>query len=192
MSGAVEGNEVRKILAQFDAPAFVRRARSVEVADELLHAALTARRQLWLTMPQTRLAQLHSLLGGDLARLRDLPATAAHASALCALYDQWQPRLRSRTRAVSSLAEAVPAVQKVAESFGNFNRRWQPFVEQFDVSEVNRIRAGYNEYYVLEKECSTGSAALARRGFTPLEPVTPAVIFGWYPLLPEWERGLRR
>ncbi|RPI83146.1 MAG: hypothetical protein EHM42_08700 [Planctomycetaceae bacterium] len=71
MSATVQGNEVRKILAQFDAPAFVRRARGVEVADELLDAVLTRHREEWLDMPRIRLAQLHALLG-DLQRLAQL------------------------------------------------------------------------------------------------------------------------
>jgi hypothetical protein len=37
---------------------------------------------------------------------------------------------------------------------------------------LNELRDGYNRYYLLEKECAIRSVALARRGFTPLPPLT--------------------
>jgi hypothetical protein len=76
---------------------------------------------------------------------------------------------------------------RLTESFGKFNRRWRAFVEQFPRDEINQIRDGYNRYYVLEKECATGSPALARRGFVELAPITVPSLLTWYPLLPEWQ-----
>jgi 3-methyladenine DNA glycosylase Tag len=73
---------------------------------------------------------------------------------------------------------------RLTESFAKFNLRWQAYVAKFPRDEINEIRDGYNRYYVLEKECATGSAALARRGFVELPPVTVQTLLQWYPLLP--------
>jgi hypothetical protein len=74
-------------------------------------------------------------------------------------------------------------------SLQRFNRRWQEFLPTVDLTRVNDLRAGYNRYYVLEKECAVRSAALARRGFTPLEPFTTDQLFALMPLLPVPQLG---
>jgi len=67
MSGAVEGNDVRKILAQFDAPAFVRRAKGVELAEEFLHAHCSRQREEWLEMRRGTLRIYHQFPVGLIA-----------------------------------------------------------------------------------------------------------------------------
>jgi hypothetical protein len=51
------------------------------------------------------------------------------------------------------------------------------------LGEVNRLRAGYNQYYVLEKECMVRSANIAREGFRPLPPATTADLLALFPLV---------
>ncbi|MCY2963354.1 MAG: hypothetical protein NT069_06830 [Planctomycetota bacterium] len=184
MSASVQGNDVRKILAQFDAPAFVRRARAVEVADELLHSILTRQRDEWLLMPKTRLAQLVACLG-HLKRLTDLGFPTSRIAQLEQLVAVWRPQTRTRVPIVAQTTDAIPTVRQLADSFLRFNRRWWPFVEQLDLAEINQIRDGYNRYYVIEKECSTGSAVLARRDFHVLPMWTAAKLLEAYPLLPD-------
>lgn len=184
MSSSVEGNEVRKILAQFDAPAFVRRARGVKVADDLLHARLTGQREEWLVMPRTRLAQLHARLQG-FGPLTQVGCPYALVTRLEELYCEWQPQLRSRVAPVRTVAETLPHWRRLGESFALFNRRWQAYVAKFNLVEINRIRDEYNKYYVVEKECATGSAVLARRGFVTLKLLTAESLLESYPLLPD-------
>ena len=60
--------------------------------------------------------------------------------------------------------------------------KWE--LGQVDVAEVNRLRDGYNRWYVLEKECAVRSHAVARQGFVPLPPLTSAELAEHLPLLP--------
>jgi len=182
---AVEGNEVRKILAQFDAPAFVRRAKGVEVADELLHAHCRRQREEWLEMPRLRLGQFVAALG-DWSRWPMTPAGGCDPQPLITLHEEWQPRLKVPVPRAHSAGQLQAPWSRLTESFAKFNRRWQEFLEKIPRDEINEIRDGYNRYYVLEKECATGSPALARRGFVELPLVTVQTLLEWYPRLPEF------
>lgn len=184
MSGAVEGNDVRKILAQFDAPAFVRRAKGVELAEEFLHAHCSRQREEWLEMPRLRLGQFAAALG-EWSRWPMSPGGGSDPQPWIALHEQWQPRLKVPVPRAHSAGQLQAPWDRMAESFAKFNRRWQTFVEKFPRDEINELRDGYNRYYVLEKECATGSAALARRGFVELPLVTVQTLLEWYPRLPE-------
>jgi len=105
--------------------------------------------------------------------------------ALQQLVGQWNPKTRTRVARVASVVDAASALRRLGESFARFNGRWKGFVDAFDLTEINTIRDGYNRYYVLEKECSTGSAVLARRGFEPLPMLTAMSLLKKYPLLPD-------
>jgi hypothetical protein len=76
------------------------------------------------------------------------------------------------------------ALRELRESLEFFNRRWQPFLEEVDLTWVNELRDGYNRYYVIEKECVVRLPSLARQGFEPLAPATPAEVAAVLPLLP--------
>jgi hypothetical protein len=65
-----------------------------------------------------------------------------------------------------------------------FNRRWSPFLETVDLTGLNRLRDGYNRFYVLEKECVVRSPRLARQGYLPLPPMTLDELAALFPPLP--------
>ena len=69
-------------------------------------------------------------------------------------------------------------------SLDRFNVRWRRFVEEFNFDPINRMIEQYNRYYVLEKECSLGSARLAARHFVPKARLSPDSLLALYPLLP--------
>lgn len=139
-------------------------------------------------MPRLRLAQLHATLG-EWSRLADIGIPAERAShlaeQLAQLCELWRPVLKRPVPYAVVAGMARPVYGQLAESFRRFNRRWKPFVERLDLSVINTIRDEYNRYYVIEKECSTGSALLANRDFVPLAPETPATLLQAYPLLPD-------
>ena len=58
-----------------------------------------------------------------------------------------------------------------AESLNRFNDRWRAYLQQIDLTEINRVRADYNKYYVLEKSCAFDSEYIGRRDFVPLRPI---------------------
>ena len=51
----------KRILARYDVPAYVRRARAVQDAWELLLSACRRQREMWLTMPRMRLGMVSSV-----------------------------------------------------------------------------------------------------------------------------------
>ena len=57
-------------------------------------------------------------------------------------------------------------------SVERFNRRWTEHLDGLDLISINRQVDDYNRYYLLEKECSLGSARLAARHFVPKARVT--------------------
>jgi len=186
MSYGVEGHEVRKILAQFDAPAFVRRARAVEVADELLHTRLAAAYAEGLEMPRLRLTQLLAALADrDWLLEGVVPQTGLG------------PRLRAwgQTHSVPLRVPVPPARdaralgdrwQRLTHSVERFNRRWTATVQAIPLGDINHLRAEYNLWYVIEKEAATNSPALARQGFVLRPPLTPSDLLQQYPCWPVW------
>jgi hypothetical protein len=58
------------------------------------------------------------------------------------------------------------------------------FLHTVNVTPVNELRAAYNRYYLLEKECALRSVRLARQGFRRLEPLTVEELALLLPLLP--------
>jgi hypothetical protein len=69
-------------------------------------------------------------------------------------------------------------------SLERFNQRWRKFLPTVDLTAVNRLREDYNRYYLLEKECAVRSSVVARRGYSPLQPVTVDDLADVLPLLP--------
>jgi hypothetical protein len=158
-----------EVAARFGAPAFVRRARQVEDAfDHLVHRCQKQREE-WLDQVRIpwhallaitdQFDQKNELAGvlGDSADGSRIPASGR--------------RLRN-------------ALWQLRDSIERFNCRWQKFIDELNLVEINQQREDYNRYYVLEKECALRSARLARRGFIPLAPITPKDLLALLPLLP--------
>jgi hypothetical protein len=174
---------VKQFMAQYDAPAYVRRGRRVDAEWEFLLARCRRQRDEWLELVRVRLAMLHAL-AGDWGRLVPLLAEAEHAEALRRLHAELRPELRLPVAATESLRALRRAVAELAESAERFNRRWGEYLATVDLGPVNAARDGYNRWYVLEKECALRSARLARQGFRPLSPLTLEAVVAALPPLP--------
>lgn len=177
-------NLVKEFSAQYDAPAYIRRARQVHQAYEALLDRCRKQREEWLGMVRTRLGLLRAL-AGDWLRLDPL---LRDVNVLRRLHDELEPRLRARiepTRAERALRRAATAL---LESIERFNRRWPEYLMTVELGEVNRLRDGYNRYFLLEKECAVRSYRLAAQGYQKLEMLTPGHLLEALPLLPvpEW------
>lgn len=173
----------KTFLSQTGAPAFMRRALRVSEAEDGLMARCLAQRDELLAMVRLRLGMLRALAGqwenlasvlapGDIVTLRKLEETLTPAA----------NHSLPPTTAKSSL---LLAYRELAESVARFNRRWLDHLREVDLTDLNELRANYNRYYVLEKECITRSPRLARQGFTPLAPLTHDELLRRFPLLPE-------
>src|ERR1051326_5459006 len=132
---SLDPNEQRlfqQVVAGFDAPAFLRRARRVEEAWNGLLDRCRHKREHLLEMPRLRLAQFvkSTALGAPGPGI----CPPAELSYLQGLHREWQPKLRSGVRPAKTAAEVAQALTDLARSFERFNRRWLEFVNDMDLS----------------------------------------------------------
>jgi hypothetical protein len=158
----------KQVAAHYDAPAFARRARRVEVAHAELVERCRTQRAAWLEVVRARLARVADF-GIVADELRELAAALDVALPSVVCVDNKRQAQRART--------------ELADSVERFNRRWTRYLESLDLASLNRERADYNRYYVLEKECALRSAKLARAGFVPLRPLTIHYLTEQFPTL---------
>ncbi len=151
-------------------PAFIRRARLVETTWNDLLALGTKARLERLTMVRLRLGQLRALAGSWVALGSSLSET--DLAYLSNLHDELQPRLRLALQPTTSTRVLRAAARDLIEAMEMFNARWARWVAKADLRHVNQAREDYNRYYLLEKECSVGSARVARIGFKKQDPIT--------------------
>lgn len=178
----VEGREARELLAQYDAPAYIRRARRVQGAFDDLVETCRRQREEWLGMVRLRLGVLRALAGSWEA-LRPF-RTPEQVNELRDLHDTLSPQLRTPVAAATSPRALRRALVELRESVERFNRRWKAYLKTIDLAAINDLRVGYNRYYLLEKECALRSSAVARHGYRPLEPLTHDELADLLPLLP--------
>jgi hypothetical protein len=180
--GSGEWREAKELMAQYDAPAYIRRARQVQDAFDSLIARCRQQREEWLAMVRLRVGMLRALAGDwhGLCRLLEEDQIAP----LRTLHDSLAPELRAAPEATTSLRALRRALEELRESIERFNHRWAEYLAAVDLGEVNRLREDYNRYYLLEKECALRSAAAARHGFCRLEPLTPGELDALFPPLP--------
>jgi hypothetical protein len=157
-------------LARFDGPAYIRRGRQTELALESLHDQCRTEYGKRLATVRKMVERLSTVIVTDSRLIQRLGALFAFFGI------EPEPQL-------GHLA-SPKALAEVAESVARFNRRWQHFLHGLDLTAVNAARAGYNRYYLLEKECAVGSLRIAKQGFRPLDPVTVDDLLAKFPLLP--------
>jgi hypothetical protein len=182
--GRDESSEAfKRFLSQYDAPAFIRRARGVQAALDQLLEHCRRRRAERLGLVRLRTGLLHAL-AGDWSNLRPFLADDEHVDILRYHLAALAAPLRAPLEPTTSARELRQALRELHESLERFNYRWQAFLNGVDLTAVNKLREGYNRYYVLEKECAVRSARIARQGFTPLQPLTTDDLVAQFPLLP--------
>ncbi len=169
---------IKELLGLHDVPAFARRGQNLEYALARLHERCRRERHAMLDMVRVRLRQWAGTVAGP---------------------DNWNAAFAAPVDALWPLSGADPPVwaehpapprrqraiaQDLVASITRFNRRWTRFLEEFKFEYVNRQIDEYNRYYLLEKECSLGSARLAARYFSPKPLVTREGLLAEYPFLP--------
>jgi hypothetical protein len=182
-------DQFRQVLVGHGGPAFLRRAAEVNSAYERLLDSCRQQRKEMLAIVGLRLETLHALAGNWNA-LRPLIAEQSQLVALTLLHDELNPQLRCPVLPTNSERVLRRALAHLIESTENFNQRWLDYLRSIDLSAINRLREGYNRYYVLEKECAVRSASLARIGFRALEMLEWEHLLAVLPLVPvpsPWE-----
>jgi len=158
---------VKRFIANYDAPAYARRARAVEDAYDQLIGRCRRQRDEWLALVRLRVGVLRAL-SGDWQALRALVDGRALIR-LAQLHDELAPQLRVPVEPATSERALTRALDELRESIERFNRRWAEYLPTVDL---------------LEKECVVRSARLARQGFQRLEPLTTEHLAALMPLLP--------
>jgi hypothetical protein len=181
--GQGEDRIFRQLVAHYDAPAYVRRAQKVQQGLDALVGRCRRQREEWLVMVRTHLGLLQAR-AGDWLRLEPLLAGADQLEVLRQLHTILEPRLRVQVEPMTSTRTLGRTLRELRASLERFNRRWLPYLERVDLTEVNRLRDGYNRYYLLEKECAVRSVRLAMQGFHRLEILTTADLVAVLPPLP--------
>jgi len=172
-----------EVLGRYGEPAYVRRGRAVEHAFQAVLDLCRARRNEMLRMVRTRLGVLFALAGGR-AALVQLLHDEQHARALEQLHAELSPTLLVPIEPTTSRRAVLLALRELTESIERFNRRWREYLPTVDLSRVNELRTNFNRYYLLEKECATHSASVARQGFRPLESLSTDDLARHLPPLP--------
>ena len=172
-----------QFLGQYGGPAFARRARDVQFTYDALIDACRRQRDEWLTFVRLSLGTLFALAGSSSA-LAALVESDERLRILEALRDELQPSLRVPPSPTANVRTLRNALAELHDAIGRFNERWQTFIANLDLGNINQLRDRYNRFYLLEKECALGSSRLARQGFQKLQPLTPDDILKIMPLLP--------
>jgi hypothetical protein len=176
-------DSVKRFLAHYDVPAYVRRARQLEEVFEDLLTRCRQQREELLGMVRVRMGELQAL-AGDWDVLRPWLKEESQVSILRELHTLLRPRPGFSPRRNASSRARRRALQELCVSLEHFNHRWQAFLQAVDRTGVNALRDGYNRYYLLEKECALRSARLARQGFHRLPPLTVEELAALLPPLP--------
>jgi hypothetical protein len=172
-----------QVASYYGAPAYIRRANRVEAAFKELLDRCERQRAEWLALTRIRLGTLR-MLAGDWSALRPLLRDGAQIEVLRQLDQALDPKPRLLEGATRSRGKLRRALRELIVDLEQFNRRMRAFLAGVDLAPVNKLRADYNRYYVLEKECAVRSARLARQGFVPLASLTVADLEAALPVLP--------
>jgi hypothetical protein len=172
--------ELNQLLGLFDVPAFVRRGQDLEYALARLHDRCRRQRHAMLDMVRLRLRQWARAASGPTAWSTTFTAPIDPLWLLCGAEP---PEWAGADAAVPPRRRLAIARDLVA-SINRFNRRWSHFLEELDLEPMNKRIDQYNRYYLLEKECSLGSARLAARHYDPKPRLTHELLRAEYPVLP--------
>jgi hypothetical protein len=169
-----------QLLAQYGAPAYIRRARQTELAyEDLLDRCRTQRREwqrgirrvLAALLRAEALAEIERCQGQDSVRwLRILHATLEPPE-LAPDSNRTRRSVRGQWR-------------DLRRNVDRFNRRFATFLDRLDLTELNRLRDGYNRYFLIERECAIGAERMAGMSFRSLPPVTREELRMLFPMLP--------
>jgi hypothetical protein len=170
------------VAAQYDAPAYIRRAKGVEAALEVVLEQCRRKRVEWLFGVRLHIGVL---LAGvtDWSELRPLLEDDDQLEVLERLHAE-AGELDVPTTGPRSRAGRRRALAALRASVERFNRRWIVYIEKRDLDEINRQRDGYNRFYLLEKECAVGAARLMAQTFRRLPPFSNEELLERLPPLP--------
>ncbi len=178
-----ESHFFKRVMGQYDVPAFARRARQVQDAHDQLLARCRKQRESWLEMVRLRLGVLYAR-AGQWEALRPCLPDAAQLRIIQNMHAELKPQLRAPVQPTTSTRSLRRALRELFQSIERFNARWTTYLRKIDLEPLHVLIDGYNRYYLLEKECAFRSIRAARQGYRPLEPMTREKLHALFPTLP--------
>lgn len=170
--------EINQLLGLFDVPAYVRRGQDLESTLERIHARCRRERETLMEMVRLRLRQWATADRGPGSSDPIFQSPIDALWPLCGVAPPtWTNRPASHWRRRTIARDLIASVER-------FNQRWTVFLQGLNLDAANRQIDQYNRYYLLEKECSLGSARLAHRHFTPKAFLTHDDLAEAFPALP--------
>lgn len=181
MSDCADNFTFQTLIATVDTPAFLRRTQGVEAEWNSIVSRCRRQREKWLEMPCMRLARLLALIDEHPHNSDILTVTVI--AEIHGIADELNVAPKTAAPALLTGNSIRTALRDFRTSVSRFNTRWQKFLDEVDLTRVNELREGYNEFYVFEKECAGASPKVARLGFEPLEPATTRDLRDLFPLI---------
>jgi hypothetical protein len=171
------------VAAQYDAPAYIRRARAIEGAIRDLFERCRHQRKELLFGVRLHLAEMCA--GVDSLRdLRSLLADDGQIEVLRQLHEEaGDPEVAVIGRRTT--VGRRRALRRLRASIARFNRRWTAFLEAIDLSDINQLQDAYNRFFLLEKECAVGPGRVLTHAFNRLPRLTTADLIKRLPPLPD-------
>jgi hypothetical protein len=177
------GEFLKMLMEQGEEPSFLRRAREVQDAWDGLLKRCQSRHDETLRLPRMHLGNLSRQVNGDWSRLAAYLADENQVSLFAKLHEAWKPRLPAVIKSPSPWSSTRSSLLGFADSVDRFNRVWNKFLVNVDLSEVNRLRSNFNQYYPIEKAAAFDSEAIERLGFEPLDLATVEHLHASFPPL---------
>ena len=176
---------LRLLAEQGEEPAFLRRARGLTAALENLDRKLTRERLAMLHGPRLHLRTIAVAVHQDWTKLKPYLRNPARAVDFEFWFEQWNrdmpvPDWAGKHRLVKNLNRPL---RDLNASIQRFNKDWIPFLIRYDLTPVNEVIQGYNDYFVLEKACAFGNESLAKKGFERVDEVTHEMILKKFPAI---------
>ncbi len=188
LEGSNSDRLAKAVLARYDGPAYLRRAKQMELAIAGLHQKCQEARLEMLHLVRLRLNTLMAAAGSWEVLVPDYINPSA-ADFLRELLGPATPETAVARPVVGSAGRIRQALEELRDAIHWFNWRWLGFLQGLDLNPVNALITGYNRWYVLEKECAVGSPRVARQGFRPVPVITLDDLKSRYPPLPMPDRA---
>jgi len=188
LEGGNSDRLAKAVMARYDGPAYLRRAKQMELAIAALHQKCQETRHEMLHLVRLRLGRLLDV-AGSWEKLMPGFLEPSTAEILRQLLTQEGDQQTVPEPAAASPGRIQHALQELCEAIHWFNLRWIGFLHELDLNPVNALITGYNRWYVLEKECAVGSPRVARQGFRVVPPITLDDLKTQYPPLPVPDRA---
>ncbi len=157
------GDILRSLVELGEEPAFVQRAQKVNEAWSQLRTQCRSEREVMLRWPWMHLSILAARLKSNWSALARYLADEGQVVYFENLYKDWKHSQESRTTSTNSRSSTRRILGDFVDAVDRFNEKWNKFLQDVNLDELNRLRRDYNSHYPVEK--TSRSTAKRSRGW---------------------------